>query len=110
MYIGGGEAVFMGKNTVSIPGPKSGEANNGKLTGTCINAVDGVAIKAGNLVSDGYSARSYLILKNPRLYIFQKSSYITEVGFLHKHFSVLVSSKFLSDVEDRRRLSMASFL
>uniref|UniRef100_A0A7S0N5M1 Uncharacterized protein n=1 Tax=Cryptomonas curvata TaxID=233186 RepID=A0A7S0N5M1_9CRYP len=91
MYIGGGEAVFMGKNTVSIPGPKSGEANNGKLTGTCINAVDGVAIKAGNLVSDGYSARSYLILKNPRLYIFQKSSYITEAEIVDGQFSLMLS-------------------
>jgi hypothetical protein len=41
----------MGKNTISNSGPNSRDANNGKLIGTCINAVDGGAIKVAALVT-----------------------------------------------------------
>jgi hypothetical protein len=47
----------MGKNAVSISGPKSGDANNGQLTGTCINAVDGGVIKVATLVTIKFQLR-----------------------------------------------------
>ena len=68
MYVGGGEAVFIG-----YPGatPSSATAGNSAVNSkaTAMNAVDGKTSGKGKKETDGETPRSYVMPTNPHLYV-----------------------------------------